>query len=79
MATVTYNFIPNQAVWVITASNTVYKGVVTQIKIDIISSSTEVQYGVMFNNEAGSGTFLSEKVFGSKAEAITALTALIPD
>ncbi len=79
MATVTYQYEPNDSVWVITSGETcpsaIRDGVVVHVRINITSVTgspaidTQILYDIFLTDDNGPTTFLEEDVFANKTDA----------
>ena len=77
MATVTYAYIPDQAVWVITSDEAlcpiaIRSGVVLRVRISVLATGTTITYDVQIDGENGTEPFLEADVFATLPEASTA-------
>lgn len=70
MATVTYDFTPNQDVHVITDCG-IQKGLVIQVRINALVTETTVDYDIRLDGEMGTTAFKEKDVFATLSAAVT--------
>ncbi len=70
MATVTYLYIPDQVVWVITSDSVacptaIRTGVVLRVRIEVLATGTTISYDVQLEGDNGTTEFLEADVFAT--------------
>ncbi len=70
MATITYLYIPDQAVWVITSDTAacptaIRSGVVLRVRIEVLATGTTINYDVQLEGDNGTTEFLEIDVFAT--------------
>lgn len=74
MATITYAYIPDQAVYVITSSalacpSAIRPGIVIRVRAEVLAASNKVEYDIQVDTDNGTTSFLEEDVFGTLLDA----------
>lgn len=70
MATVTYQYIPDQQVRVITDCG-IKSGTIVNVNIDVLASGTNILYDIRLDGELGTTQFEEADVFADLTSALT--------
>jgi len=76
MATITYQYIPDQSVYAITSSAldcpiAIRSGIVLRVRLEILAAANKIKYDIQITGEAGTTEFLEADVFATLSDAQT--------
>jgi len=76
MATLNYDFVPDDEVWHVTADQGIKKGTIVSVEANITTTTTVVTYHVRYDGDVGT-TAIIDDLYTLLSDALTAYETLL--